>query len=30
MHTDMGYPLTLGKGVTVGHNAMLHGCSVGD
>ncbi|HLD64534.1 MAG TPA: gamma carbonic anhydrase family protein [Pseudomonas sp.] len=30
MHTDMGYPLTLGKGVTIGHNAMLHGCSVGD
>jgi carbonic anhydrase/acetyltransferase-like protein (isoleucine patch superfamily) len=30
MHTDMGYPLTLGKGVTVGHNAMLHGCTVGD
>jgi len=30
MHTDMGHPLTLGKGVTVGHNAMLHGCSVGD
>ncbi|MBC3421511.1 MULTISPECIES: gamma carbonic anhydrase family protein [unclassified Pseudomonas] len=30
MHTDMGSPLTLGKGVTIGHNAMLHGCSVGD
>ncbi len=30
MHTDIGYPLTLGKGVTVGHNAMLHGCTVGD
>ena len=30
LHTDMGWPLTLGKGVTVGHNAMLHGCSVGD
>ncbi len=30
MHTDMGWPLTLGRGVTVGHNAMLHGCSVGD
>ena len=30
MHTDLGSPLTLGKGVTVGHNAMLHGCSVGD
>ena len=30
MHTDMGSPLTIGKGVTIGHNAMLHGCSVGD
>ncbi|HCR66032.1 MAG TPA: gamma carbonic anhydrase family protein, partial [Oceanicaulis sp.] len=30
MHTDMGFPLTLGKGVTVGHKAMLHGCTVGD
>lgn len=30
MHTDMGFPLTLGKEVTVGHQAMLHGCTVGD
>ena len=30
MHTDMGSPLTIGKGVTIGHNAMLHGCSVDD
>ena len=30
MHTDMGYPLTLGSNVTVGHQAMLHGCTVGD
>lgn len=30
MHTDPGYPLTLGRGVTVGHLAMLHGCTVGD
>ena len=30
MHTDMGFPLNIGKGVTIGHNAMLHGCSVGD
>ena len=29
-HTDMGSPLTLGRGVTVGHKAMLHGCEVGD
>jgi carbonic anhydrase/acetyltransferase-like protein (isoleucine patch superfamily) len=30
MHTDMGYPLTLGTGVSIGHMAMLHGCTVGD
>lgn len=30
MHTDPGYPLTLGRGVTVGHLTMLHGCTVGD
>ena len=30
LHTDMGFPLTLGDDVTVGHQAMLHGCSVGD
>jgi carbonic anhydrase/acetyltransferase-like protein (isoleucine patch superfamily) len=30
MHTDMGFPLSLGTGVTIGHNAMLHGCTVGD
>jgi len=30
LHTDMGSPLTLGTGVTVGHKAMLHGCTVGD
>ncbi|NLC09036.1 MAG: gamma carbonic anhydrase family protein [Gammaproteobacteria bacterium] len=30
MHTDMGWPLTLGTGVTVGHNAVLHGCTVDD
>src|SRR5471030_439429 len=29
MHTDMGYPLTLGANVTIGHQAMLHGCTVG-
>jgi carbonic anhydrase/acetyltransferase-like protein (isoleucine patch superfamily) len=26
LHTDMGYPLTIGAGCTVGHNAILHGC----
>ena len=30
LHTDPGIPLTLGRGVTVGHKAMLHGCTVGD
>ena len=29
LHADPGMPLTLGRGVTVGHSAMLHGCSVG-
>ena len=30
LHTDPGIPLTLGKNVSVGHQAMLHGCTVGD
>ncbi|WP_029011373.1 gamma carbonic anhydrase family protein [Azospirillum halopraeferens] len=30
LHVDPGYPLTLGRGVTVGHLAMLHGCTIGD
>ena len=30
MHTDVGFPLTVGRGVTIGHQAMLHGCTVGD
>ncbi len=30
LHTDMGYPLSVGEGVTIGHQAMLHGCVVGD
>jgi carbonic anhydrase/acetyltransferase-like protein (isoleucine patch superfamily) len=30
LHTDMGYPLVVGKNVTIGHQAMLHGCTVGD
>ena len=29
-HSDPGAPLTIGKGVTVGHQAILHGCTVGD
>ena len=30
LHTDMGSPLTLGEDVTIGHQCMLHGCTVGD
>ena len=30
LHTDVGVPLTIGKGVTIGHKVMLHGCEVGD
>lgn len=30
LHTDHGFPLTLGQGVTVGHQVMLHGCTIGD
>ncbi len=30
MHTDPGFPLTVGKGCTIGHKAMLHGCTIGD
>ena len=30
MHTDVGCPLTVGAGVTIGHQAMLHGCTIGD
>jgi carbonic anhydrase/acetyltransferase-like protein (isoleucine patch superfamily) len=30
MHADPGFPLVVGQQVTVGHNAMLHGCHIGD
>ena len=30
MHTDEGYPLTIGEGCTIGHKAMLHGCTIGE
>src|SRR3954467_12768052 len=30
LHADPGFPLTLGKNVSVGHMAMLHGCTIGD
>jgi carbonic anhydrase/acetyltransferase-like protein (isoleucine patch superfamily) len=29
LHTDMGFPLTVGAGCTIGHRAILHGCSIG-
>lgn len=30
LHTDAGFPLTIGRGCTIGHRAMLHGCTIGD
>jgi carbonic anhydrase/acetyltransferase-like protein (isoleucine patch superfamily) len=30
MHTDPGFELTIGEGCTIGHRAMLHGCTIGD
>lgn len=27
-HTDMGFPLTIGEDCTIGHNAILHGCTI--
>ncbi len=30
MHTDVGYPLTIGVNCTIGHKVMLHGCTIGD
>jgi len=30
LHTDPGCPLTIGSGCTIGHKAMLHGCTIGD
>lgn len=30
LHTDPGFPLTIGASVTVGHKVMLHGCTIGD
>ncbi|MGR3483435.1 gamma carbonic anhydrase family protein [Salipiger marinus] len=29
-HTDMGFPLVIGPGCTIGHKAMLHGCTIGE
>lgn len=30
LHTDMGFPLDIGINCTIGHKAMLHGCTIGD
>jgi len=30
LHTDMGFPLTIGADCTIGHRAILHGCIIGD
>ena len=30
LHTDMGFPLTVGRDCTIGHKVMLHGCTIGD
>ncbi len=30
MHIDMGFPLTIGAGCTIGHKVMLHGCTIGE
>jgi carbonic anhydrase/acetyltransferase-like protein (isoleucine patch superfamily) len=30
MHTDMGFPLTIGRNCTIGHTAIVHGCTIGD
>lgn len=30
LHTDLGFPLTIGKNCTIGHRAILHGCTIGD
>lgn len=30
IHADEGFPTVIGENVTVGHNAMIHGCSIGD
>ncbi|MCO5066003.1 MAG: gamma carbonic anhydrase family protein [Rhizobiaceae bacterium] len=30
VHTDPGFPATVGKGCTIGHRALLHGCTIGN
>lgn len=30
LHVDPGFPVTIGKGCTIGHHAIVHGCTIGD
>ena len=30
VHTDIGFPVTIGSGCTIGHHAIIHGCEIGD
>ncbi|MCB8836060.1 gamma carbonic anhydrase family protein [Aurantimonas sp. VKM B-3413] len=30
LHSDMGFPLTIGAGCTIGHSAIVHGCTIGE
>ena len=30
LHTDAGFPATIGEGCTIGHHAIVHGCTIGD
>ena len=30
LHTDAGFPIRIGRGCTIGHGAILHGCTIGD
>lgn len=30
LHTDMSFPMAIGEGCTIGHGAILHGCTLGD
>jgi carbonic anhydrase/acetyltransferase-like protein (isoleucine patch superfamily) len=30
LHTDPGFPMTIGRGCVIGHNVILHGCMIGD
>lgn len=30
LHTDPGFPIVIGRGCTIGHHAVVHGCAIGD